>query len=75
MDFNCLNVIGLSMNLVGTLFVALYIRKDSNELVEGEEGMKLGEKRHALYIRHSGWIYFGVTLILIGFILQIIATI
>ncbi|HLD31013.1 MAG TPA: hypothetical protein VJB41_02340 [Patescibacteria group bacterium] len=70
---NLINIIGLIFNLIGTLLIVFYIDTDKKEWVEGEEGQKLGEKWHALLVKHPKWLYFGVALIVFGFFLSIIS--
>lgn len=72
---NLINIYGLVLNFIGTLLIVFYIRTDSKECVENEEGQKLGEKWHALYIKHPRWLLAGVILIAVGFALSIIAEI
>ena len=63
-----LDTFGLACNLIGTLLIVFYIRKDLDEWVEGEEGQKPREKWYALYIKHPHWLHLGVVLIVIGFL-------
>lgn len=74
MDCDYLNTFGLAFNFIGTLLIIFYIRKDPKEWVKGEEKQKPGEKWHALIIKHSCWLYFGVALIAIGFLLGLIGS-
>ena len=74
MNYYYLNTLGLAFNFIGTLLIIFYIREDSKEWVEGEENQKPGEKWHALIIKHSRWLYFGVALIVIGFLLGFIGS-
>jgi len=67
---NHLNVLGLTLNLAGTLLVACFIGKDRNECVEGEG--KPGEKWHSLLIYHPYWFKSGIILIIIGFFLSLV---
>jgi len=77
MDFNIIkeyflsyqNTIGLACNFAGTLFIFFAYAKDENEWVEGEEGMKPGEKRYATVIKHPCFLKVGIALISFGFFL------
>lgn len=66
-----LDAIGLVFNLIGTLFIAFYTKKDPNEWVPGE-GKCAGKKWHALLIKHPCWLKFGLILIIVGFFLVLI---
>lgn len=67
-----LNKIGLIFNFVGTILFVFYISKDSNEWMENEKGMKSGEKRYALLIKHPCYLKIGIGLIALGFIFSLI---
>ena len=74
MDYReILNTVGLAFNFIGTLLIVFYVRTDPNEWVENEGG-KQGEKWHSLLIKHPRWLYFGVMLITIGFLLTFIGS-
>jgi len=67
-----LNTIGLSFNFIGTLLIVFFISKDGREGVIGEKGQKPGEIWYSLIIKHPSWLYFGVILIVLGFVLSLI---
>ena len=74
MNCDCLNTIGPALNVIGTLLIIFYIREDPKEWVEGEDKQKAGERWHALLIKHPHWLYFGISLITIGFFLSLIGS-
>jgi len=67
-----LNTLGLIFNFIGTLLIVFYISIDHKEFVR-DEG-KPGEKWYSLISKHPRWLYFGIVLITIGFLLGLVGS-
>lgn len=61
-----LDKIGLICNFIGVIAMYFSTGEDVNELVEGEKGMKPGEKWHPMIIKYPRRLKFGIVFVCIG---------
>ena len=69
-----LNIIGLTINFIGTFFIIFFTSKDDKEWIEGEEGQKHGEKWYSIITKHPNWLKTGTILIAIGFFFSLLSS-
>jgi TRAP-type mannitol/chloroaromatic compound transport system permease small subunit len=62
-----LNIIGFILNFIGTILIFLAYSIDKNEFVEGEKGMKPGEKWYSIYAKRPCFLKIGFVLLILGF--------
>jgi len=69
---NIINIIGLTISFVGTLFILSATSKDINEYIKGERGQKNGERWYSVVTKHPCRLRTGAVLIAIGFFLSLL---
>jgi hypothetical protein len=74
MNMNYLDILGLTLGFSGTLLIFFAYAGDPKEWVENEPGMKPGEKRHTVYIKHPLYLKLGILLVAVGFLSSLFNT-
>lgn len=69
-----LNIIGLTINFIGTLFIVFATSKDIGESIQGEDGQKYGEEWYSVIIKHPNWLRLGIVLVAIGFLFSLLSS-
>lgn len=69
-----INIIGLILNFIGTLFIVFFTSKDDKEWIEGEGRQKYGEKWYSIITKHPSRLRIGAILIAIGFSLSLLSS-